>query len=394
MAAGRPRPAEPDAAMTEAVPATAIGFLGGGQLARMMAFEARRMGLRTFVLDPAPDAPAAQVADGAFHGPLDDVEAAESLAGACDVLTIDTELIPADLLVRLERIRPVRPGSAVLWRIQDRQEQRTFLDEHGLPHTPWAPLSSPVDLAAAPSRVRFPAVLKTRRAGYDGKGQVKVERPGDLEAAWESVGRVPCVVESFVRFQKEISVILVRALDGEVRFYPVAENEHRRHILHTTRAPAAIPAALAEEAKALGARIAEALGHAGVMAVEMFVEDGRLLVNEIAPRVHNSGHYTYGGCVTSQFEQHVRAICGLPLGDTDLLRPTVMVNLLGDLWRRGTPRWQKVLAHPCAQLHLYGKGRALPGRKMGHVLLLDEDAERAMETADRIVRELEADAGG
>ena len=245
-------------------------------------------------------------------------------------------------------------------------------------------------LRAAASVVGFPCVLKTRRSGYDGKGQARVGRVDELDDAWRALGEAPALIESFVDFEKEISVLLARDLDGNVRFHPIAENTHRRHILHTSRVPARIPADLVSQAEKLGARIASALGHVGMMAIELFVtREGGLLVNEIAPRTHNSGHYTFGACATSQFEQHVRAICGLPLGDPSLLRPAVMLNLLGDLWRDGSPAWRTVLSHPTARLHLYGKRRPSPGRKMGHILILDDDIQAAAEVAETIASELE-----
>lgn len=374
-------------------PGGTVGIIGGGQLARMMAFEARRMGYRVAVLDPARDGPAAQVADHWVRGALDNVAAAEALARCSDVITLDTEHVPAELLEQIETITPVRPSAAVMRVVQDRRQQRRFLDAHGVPQPPHAAVSDAESLHAAARAVGFPGVLKTRRSGYDGKGQVRVGHEGELEDAWSALGHAPALLEAFIDFEKEISVLLARDLDGHVRWYPVVENTHRHHVLHTSRIPARIPATLTSQAEALGARLASALGHVGVMAVELFVtRDERLLVNEIAPRTHNSGHYTFGACVTSQFEQHLRAICGLPLGDPSLLRPAVMVNLLGDLWRNGPPRWQAVLSHPTARLHLYGKQRSSAGRKMGHVLVLDEDTERAMKLVDDMVRELEPDA--
>lgn len=374
-------------------PGGTIGIIGGGQLARMMALEARRMGYRVAVLDPAPDGPAAQVADHVVRGALDDVAAAETLAEYSDVITLDTEHVPAELLEQLETTTPVRPPAAVMRVVQDRGRQRHFLHARGVPQPPTAVVSDAESLGAAARAVGFPCVLKTRRSGYDGKGQVRVGREEDLEGAWRALGHAPAVLEAFVDFEKEISVLLARDLDGHVRCYPIVENTHRDHTLHTSRVPARIPAMVRSQAEALGARLASALGHVGVMAVELFLmRDGRLLVNEIAPRTHNSGHYTFGACMTSQFEQHVRAICGLPLGDPSLLRPAVMANLLGNLWENGPPRWQAVLSHPAARLHLYGKQRPAPGRKMGHILVLDEDAERAMRLVDDMVRELEPDA--
>ena len=371
-------------------PGGTIGIIGGGQLARMLALEARRMGYRIAILDPEPEGPAAQVADICVTGAFDNLEAAETLAEHSDVITLDTEHVPAELLERLETMKPVRPSANVLRIVQDRLEQRRFLEAQGVPQARNAPVSDAESLRAAASVVGFPCVLKTRRSGYDGKGQARVGRVDELDDAWRALGEAPALIESFVDFEKEISVLLARDLDGNVRFHPIAENTHRRHILHTSRVPARISAELVSQAEKLGARIASALGHVGMMAVELFVtREGGLLVNEIAPRTHNSGHYTFGACATSQFEQHVRAICGLPLGEPSLLRPAVMLNLLGDLWREGSPVWSTVLSHPTARLHLYGKKRPSAGRKMGHILILDEDIQDADEVAETIATELE-----
>jgi 5-(carboxyamino)imidazole ribonucleotide synthase len=373
------------------LPGATIGVLGGGQLGRMMAVAARRMGYRIIVLDPSPRCPTAQVADGVVVGTLDDVEAARHLARQVDAITLDTEHVPADVLDALEAIAPVRPGASVLRTIQDRLVQKQFLDRLGLPQTPWAPVDDAAGLHGALARVGHPAIIKVRRAGYDGKGQVRIERGDDAEAALARLHGAPAVAEAVVGFSREISVILARGLDGAIQIYPVAENVHRRHILHTTRAPAAMPEVRRRRAEAIAVSVAEALGHVGVIAVEMFeLADGALLVNEIAPRTHNSGHYTYGACATSQFEQHVRAVCGVPLGDPRAMTGAVMVNLIGDLWNKGQPAWQDVLARPEARLHLYGKDAPAPGRKMGHVVLLDDDTDRALATAEALIATLAA----
>ena len=375
--------------MNQIWPGATIGIIGGGQLARMTALEAQRMGYRVAVLDPDAEGSAAQVADFCVTGAFDDLEAARALAALSDVITLDTEHVPAALLDELEVIKPVRPGARVLRTVQDRCEQRRFLEALQAPQPKNAMVSDAQSLHAAATLVGFPCILKTRRWGYDGKGQARAEQVGQLEAAWASLGGHPAVAESFVDFDKEISVLLARDLYGNIAFFPVAENIHRRHILHTSRVPAQIPAALVAQAQTLGAQIAAELGHVGMMAIELFVtRDGNILVNEIAPRPHNSGHYTYGACATSQFEQHVRAICGLPLGDPSLLRPAVMLNLIGGHWTDDPP-WPAVLQHPTARLHLYGKKRHTVGRKMGHVLILDESGDGAPEVVDAITQELE-----
>ena len=370
------------------LPGATIGVLGGGQLGRMMAVAARQMGYRIIVLDPSPRCPTAQVSDGVVVGTLDDIDAARHLARQVDVITLDTEHVPADVLEALEAIAPVRPGAAVLRTIQDRLVQKQFLDRIGLPQARWAPVD---DVHAALAKVGRPAILKVRRAGYDGKGQVRIDRDSEPEARLALLHGQPAVAEEVVGFSREISVILARGLDGQIEIYPIAENVHRRHILHTTRAPAPMPEARRKRAEAMAVAVAEALGHVGVIAVEMFeLPDGRLLVNEIAPRTHNSGHYTYGACATSQFEQHLRAVCGIPLGAPRALTGAVMVNLIGDLWSKGPPAWHEILARPEARLHLYGKDAPAPGRKMGHVVLLDDDTDRALATAEALIATLAA----
>ncbi|ACA60463.1 5-(carboxyamino)imidazole ribonucleotide synthase [Candidatus Desulforudis audaxviator] len=372
--------------MKTVFPGGRVGVLGGGQLGRMLALEAKRMGYGVGVLDPVAGCPAAQVADFFLQASLDDVEAALRLAAQVDVVTVENEFVPAALLARLERAVPVHPSASVLRTIQDRLLQKEFLKTAGFPQAPFAAVDDPRCLGEAVRAVDFPAVLKSRQGGYDGKGQVVVTEPGALESAWRAIGGRPAVLETLVPFKMEIAVILARGVQGETRVYPVAENVHVRHILHTTRVPAAVSERTSREAKRMACDIAELLGHVGVMAVEMFVLGGEsVLVNEIAPRTHNSGHYTFGACVTSQFEQHLRAVCGLPLGDPALLSPAVMVNLLGELWVEGTPCWETVLSRPNARLHLYGKREAKVGRKMGHVLIVDADTDRALREAEEIV---------
>ncbi|MBA3821672.1 MAG: 5-(carboxyamino)imidazole ribonucleotide synthase [Deltaproteobacteria bacterium] len=375
--------------MTPLVPGATIGVLGGGQLGRMLAVTARQMGYRIVVLDPSARCPTAQVSDGVVVGALDDLDCARHLARQVDVITLDTEHVPADLLADLETIVPVRPGAAVLRTIQDRLVQKQFLDGLGLPQAAWGPASDVAELEAALARVGRPAILKVRRAGYDGKGQYRIEPGDDAALVIAKLRGEPAVVEELVPYVREVSVVLARGVDGAHRIYPIAENAHRRHILHTTRAPAPMPDAQRKRAEDIAVTVADSLAHVGVMAVEMFeLADDRLLVNEIAPRTHNSGHYTYGACATSQFEQHVRAVCGLPLGDPRSLTGAVMVNLIGDLWAKGSPPWQHVLDRPDARLHLYGKDLPAPGRKMGHVLLLDDDTDGALATADALIARL------
>lgn len=374
------------------VPGGTLGILGGGQLGRMLTFEAHKLGLKTAVLDPTPDGPAGSVADRFVEGAWTDGAKAVELAQGCDVVTVETEHIPSAGLREVEKVAPLRPGAEVLHVVQDRLRQKELLAEHRFPQPAFAHVHDEASLVRAVAHVGAPAVLKSLTGGYDGKGQARAKDSVGAAAAWDSLDRKPCIYEAFVDFEREVSVVLARGLDGRVAFYPMAENVHRRGVLHTTRVPARVPPGVEDKGRRFAAGIADALGHVGVMAVEMFLtREGALLVNEIAPRVHNSGHYTYGACVTSQFEQHVRAVCGLPLGDTTLLRPCAMLNLLGDSWAKGEPDWARlVLGEPGASLHLYGKAKAAPGRKMGHVLVLASNADDALARAEAIHARLQA----
>ncbi|MFI5349971.1 MAG: 5-(carboxyamino)imidazole ribonucleotide synthase [Elusimicrobiota bacterium] len=346
--------------MTPLEPGKTLGILGGGQLGRLIAQAAKTLGYRTAALDAAADAPALQVVDVPVVGRVDDPEAAKRLAQASDLVTLEWELISPAALEAVAALKPLFPAPSVLRVIADRSTQKRFLSHHGFPQTPYGEAASAKDLPY------YPLIVKRRRHGYDGKGQARLDSPADANKA-AYLFAAPCVWEKLVRFEKEISVILARGRDGKAAVYPVAENLHRSGILHATRVPAEISSVTAARAEKIARSAAEALGHVGVMAVEMFLlPDGELLVNEIAPRVHNSGHYTLGGCATSQFEQHVRAVCGLPLGSTEPAGPAVMVNLLGDLWANGTPDWSALDGVPGLTLHQYGKAAARPGRKMAH----------------------------
>ncbi len=376
------------------LPGGTIGILGGGQLGRMLAMEGRRMGYRIGVLDPVENCPAAQVADFFVQSELTNTQCVMDFVAQVDVVTIETELVPRMLLADIETGKATRPSSCVLALIQDRLVQREFLQDHSFPQTPFAAVKDHASLTTAAQRVSFPAILKKRRSGYDGKGQIRVAGVDHLNEAWRELGEVPSVLEAVAPFKMELSVILARSLHGEIQLYPIAENAHRQNILHTTRVPAQVADRVRLRAEELAVSLAEALDYCGVMAVELFLlEDDTLLINEIAPRPHNSGHFTFGACVTSQFEQHLRAICGLPLGDTSLMHPVVMVNLLGDLWRNGPPRWDRLLAHPQVRLHLYGKTHAAPGRKMGHFLLIGENPDQSFNQAECLLQSMmEADS--
>lgn len=374
------------------LPGATLGMLGGGQLGRMFTVAARTLGYHVIVLDPDPDSPAGRVADEHLHAAYGDVWALDRLAGACNVVTTEFENIPAATLQRLAAHAPVRPSARAVEIAQDRIREKTFVRNLGLPTAPFHPVCTPEDFETAIAAVGLPAILKRAALGYDGKGQVKVEQAGELRAAFDSLGGVACVLERRLDLALEVSVVLARGTDGAHVCFPVAENQHRHGILHMSIVPARVGPDLAERAREMALAIARGLDYVGVMAVEFFItEDGELLVNEIAPRPHNSGHYTLDACMTSQFEQQVRAVCGLPFGDTRLLSPVVMVNLLGDLWPDGgVPDWSALLASATAKLHLYGKREARPGRKMGHFCVLGDDVDAAIEEAGRLYAALAA----
>ncbi len=371
------------------LPGATLGMLGGGQLGRMFTIAARTMGYRVVVLDPDADSPAGRFADEHLHAAYTDTWALDELAGACAVVTTEFENIPAATLRRLATTCPVRPSADAVETTQNRIREKRFIQSMGLPTSPFAVIESTHDLAAAAAAVVFPAILKRAELGYDGKGQIVVTDARELPLAFTRLGEIPCVLEHKIDLVREISVVLARGVTGETRCYPVGENVHRDGILYRTQVPADIDPALAAAAIAAAERIASGLAYCGVMAVEFFISrGGELLVNEIAPRPHNSGHYTLDACISSQFEQQVRMICGLPFGDTRLLSPVAMVNLLGDLWRDGAPRWDRLLADPGAKLHLYGKLLARPGRKMGHFCLLRPTREGLDAAADVLFAQL------
>jgi 5-(carboxyamino)imidazole ribonucleotide synthase len=357
--------------MNRCYPGSTLGILGGGQLGWMIALAAQRMGYRTAVMDPAPNAAAQRVADVFVPGAFDDVAAAKQLAEKSDVITLETEHIPYAVLRQLEGAK-IRPRAEIFDIVQSRVTQRAFLRKHGFPQAEHVAIQAADDLVRAET-LGFPAILKSSTGGYDGKGQARVKDAEALQQTWQQWGKPACVLERVVPFEMEISVILARDIAGQICVYPLAENVHREHILFLTVAPARVSSAVAQRATEVAVGIAQAMDYVGVMAVEMFVVEGDVLVNEIAPRVHNSGHYTFGACVTSQFEQHVRAVCGLPLGQATLYRPAVMLNLLGDVWHAQQPRWDDIFVADHAKLFLYGKEPSSPKRKMGHVLLSGED---------------------
>jgi 5-(carboxyamino)imidazole ribonucleotide synthase len=348
-------------------PGDTIGILGGGQLGRMLALAAARLGLRCHVFSPDPESPAFDVVLNATCAEYADVEALEIFAGDVDVVTYEFENVPSAATLVLAARQPVLPSRSALETTQDRLAEKDFVTSLGIRTAAYAAVSSLTELREAVLRIGLPAVLKTRRFGYDGKGQAKIQDGDNLERIWTELGTRSAILEAFVPFEREISVVAARAVDGRVECFDVTENEHRDHILKTSYAPAAIPDTLADEARAIAGRIAAALDYVGVLAVEMFVVPGEygphVLINEIAPRVHNSGHWTLDGASISQFEQHIRAIAGWPLGKPVRHGFVTMTNLIGD----EINSYEEWLTVPGATVHLYGKGTPRPGRKMGHV---------------------------
>ena len=364
------------------LPGETVGVVGGGQLGRMFVLQARTMGYRVVVLDPDPDSPAGQVADRQIRAEYRDQRALAELATSCAAVTTEFENVPAETLQALGKSCVVRPSERTVAIAQDRIEEKGFLEREGFATARYHPVRNEADLTAALEIVGTPALLKASRLGYDGKGQAQVEKPEDARPAFTRLGGVACILEERVSLECELSVVLARGADGATAVFPVGENRHRDGILETTVVPARVPERLAGEARELAGAVAERMDYTGVLGVEMFVANGgRLLVNEMAPRPHNSGHYTIDACSVDQFELQLRTLCGLPLEQPRLLSPVAMINLLGDLWSRGTPRWQEALRRPGVRLHLYGKTEPRPGRKMGHLNCLAADPDRALALA-------------
>ena len=363
------------------LPGATIGVLGSGQLGRMFALEARRMGYRVHTYSPDTDTPTGQVADREIVAAYDDLDAVREFARQVSVVTFEFENVPAVTAEAVAEIVPVRPGGQALHIAQNRLREKTFLAQQGIPCAPFRHVTTRAELGIALNDLGAPAILKTAGFGYDGKGQVRINGFAEAASAWEALGGQECVLEAFVAFESEVSVVAARSLEGAFAHYGLIENHHVDGILDLSIAPARLGADGAEivaEAVAITRAIFEALNVVGTLCVEFFLaSDSRLLVNELAPRPHNSGHLTLDAHVTSQFEEQLRAVCGLPLGSTERLRPAAMANLLGDLWERGTPNWAAALALPNVKLHLYGKEEARLGRKMGHLTALAETAEEA-----------------
>ncbi len=373
------------------LPGATVGVLGGGQLGRMFTLQANALGYRVIVLDPDPNSPAGAVASRNLQAPYEDEHALAELARCCAAVTTEFENVPAAALDRLSRTSIVRPPIEAVATAQDRIAEKTYFRSRGFATAAFRPVHTQDELRAALSVVPLPAILKTSRLGYDGKGQAVVSNEAEASAAFDRLGRVPCILEERLRLERELSVIIARGADGEMATFPVAENRHENGILETSLVPARISERLAGEARELAAAVAEGMGYVGVLGVELFLVQGdRILVNEMAPRPHNSGHYTLDACSVNQFEQQLRALCGLPLAQPWLLSPVAMINLLGDLWTNGEPRWEEALRRPGVRLHLYGKAEARPGRKMGHLNCLAPDVDRALalalETRDALRR--------
>jgi len=374
------------------LPPATLGMLGGGQLGRFFVSAAHEMGYQVLVLDPDKNSPAGQIAERHFCNNYDDYAALDAFAAGCAAITTEFENVPAATLDYLAKFVPVRPSATAVAICQERIAEKSFLRDNGLPHGPFTEIRSEDDIRNAPAEL-FPGILKVARFGYDGKGQATVNNHQEALLAFGHVKGEACVLEQRLKLDYEVSVVLARDEQGQVRCFPTGENEHTRGILDVSIVPARTSVCLRSDAEDVAARIADKLGYIGTMAVEFFVSQGRLIVNEMAPRPHNSGHYTIDACVTSQFEQQVRALCGLPLGESRAHSAAVMVNLLGDLWfEKGEngehyrePDWAKLYAVPNLKLHLYGKHHARPGRKMGHFTVIGENAEQVQSIA-RAVR--------
>jgi 5-(carboxyamino)imidazole ribonucleotide synthase len=362
------------------IPPASLGVIGGGQLGRMFVHAAQRMGYTAGVLATSSDDPAAQVAHWSVLAEPDHLPALRTFGERASAVTVEFENVSAPALRWLGRRVPVRPSWRSVWVSQNRLREKRFLSRHAIPLAPWRQVRCERELASAVAGLGLPLILKTAASGYDGRGQVLVDRREEADAAWASLKHVPCVAEGWVDFGAEVSVVVVRGANGQAATYPVGLNRHERHILDSTLMPAPVGPIVAQEARSLALSVAEALETIGVLTVEFFLTPAnRLLVNELAPRPHNSGHLTIEAAVSSQFEQQVRALCGLPLGGTELITPAAMVNLLGDLWAQGEPDWEAALrSDPGVRLHLYAKRTPDRGRKMGHLTVLDSDPENAL----------------
>jgi 5-(carboxyamino)imidazole ribonucleotide synthase len=372
-----------DRATTPLPPGSTIGIFGSGQLGRMSAQAAQRLGYQVHIFSPDRNTPAGQVTNRETTARFDDLDAIDEFARSVDVVTLEFENVPIQAVERAAKLVPTRPGASVLHTVQHRLREKTFLEDHGIACSPFRSVASLPELDAAIRELGCPAILKTAADGYDGKGQQRIDAPGQTAAAWQAISQREAVLEGFVDFEHELSVIVARSPSGELATYGPIANAHANHILDVSVLPHPALDGVAFQACDVARLIAEKLDVVGIICVEFFLTGrGELLVNEIAPRPHNSGHLTIEACVTSQFEQHVRAVCGLPLGSAELFRPAAMANLLGHLWEDGEPYWSRALASDTVKLHLYGKSDPRPGRKMGHLTALAESPAEA----ERLVR--------
>jgi 5-(carboxyamino)imidazole ribonucleotide synthase len=368
--------------MKAVLPGATVGVMGSGQLGRMFAIAARRMGYRVHTYSPDSDTPTGQVSDREYQHSYEDLDAVREFARGVSVVTFEFENVPAESVEAAAALAPVRPSGAVLYTTQNRLREKNFLARNGLPIAPFRHVTSREELTAALAEIGCPAVLKTAGFGYDGKGQTRIASDEDAARAIEALKGREGVVEAFVDFEREVSVVAARTVSGEFAHYGVLENAHSRHILDLSIAPARVSEETAREAVEIARAVLETLDVVGVMCVEFFLtREGRLLVNELAPRPHNSGHLTFDASLTSQFEQQLRAVCCLPLGSTELMRPAAMANLLGDLWVEGEPLWREALKFTDVKLHLYGKTEPRAGRKMGHLTALASTPEEAARKA-------------
>lgn len=375
--------------MNQILPNSIIGVLGSGQLGRMFAIAARRMGYRVHTFSPEFDTPTGQVSDFEVCAQYEDLDQVREFAKGVDVITFEFENVPFQTVEAAEQFAPVRPRGEVLHVSQNRLREKTFLSQNGFPVAPFRHVKTIAEIKQAAVEVGVPSVLKTAGFGYDGKGQAKIKSFDDCENSFEAIGKQEAVLETFVDFQKEMSVVAAR--DGYDNFahFGTIENQHENHILDLSFAPALCSKQVYQDAVEITREILDKLEVVGVLCVEFFLtHDDKLLVNELAPRPHNSGHLTVDACVTSQFEQQLRAVCGLPLGSTEFLRPAAMINLLGDKWQNGEPNWAKVLENPNLKLHLYGKAEPRAGRKMGHLTALANRAEDAANVVRKARRSL------
>jgi 5-(carboxyamino)imidazole ribonucleotide synthase len=362
------------------LPGATLGLIGGGQLGRMFALNARRMGYRVHTFDPSHDSPTGQISDREFTASFDDLRALGEFTQSVDIITYEFENIPLETLLQAQSQRPCYPDPQILHTTQNREREKNFLSRHGFPTVPYRIVQDLSSLQSAIDELGTPAVLKTCDFGYDGKGQQKISSTSDLASIWKHHAASQGIVEAWIDDASEFSVIIARNFEGQTRSFPITENIHHHHILSRSLCPSGLPMPIQEQALEIAADLTHQFGLIGLIAVEFFLTpQGELLINEIAPRPHNSGHYSFDACLTNQFEQQLRAVCGLPLGDTRLLPPAaLMTNLLGDLWQAQSPPWPMLLQIPNLKLHLYGKTDPRPRRKMGHYTIIAQDVSQAI----------------